>query len=320
MSIGIVGLGAHLPDRVVTNAEVAAWADTTEEWIHTVTGIEERRYAADDEATSDLAVAAARAALGSGPVAPPAAILLATSTPDQPQPATASVVQRALGFAGVPSFDLNAVCSGFLYAVVVAEALLRTGPGGTALVVGADKYSTIMNRRDRRTVSLFGDAAGAVVLGEVPAGYGIQASHLLTDGHHAELIEVRAGGTRLPAGDPDDHLFRMNGFVVREYVLRTLPKAVHAVLDASGVRLDEVDRFVFHQANARLVETCAEELGVPPAKVPLTAPLLGNTAAASIPVTLAAAHRERPLRRGERIVLAAVGGGMSTGAVLLTWY
>jgi 3-oxoacyl-(acyl-carrier-protein) synthase III len=325
--IGILGLGSYLPARAVTNAEVASWARTTEDWIETATGVRERRYAGDDEATSDLAVAAARAALGddAGLRARLAAIVLATSTPDQPQPATAALVQRALGLPGVPAFDLNAVCSGFLYAVTVAEALLtRSAPEATALVLGADKYSAIMNRADRRTVSLFGDGAGAVVLGRVPDGYGIHATHLSTDGQYSEMIEVRGGGTRLPAGAPgatdEDHLFRMNGFTVREYVLRTLPAAVHAVLDAAGMKLGELDRLVVHQANPKLVGLCAAELGLPPEKVPLTAVELGNTAVASVPVTLDAAHRRQPLRRGERILLAAVGGGLSTGAVLLTWY
>ncbi|MGW3964182.1 3-oxoacyl-ACP synthase III family protein [Amycolatopsis sp. NPDC005003] len=327
MSIGIVGFGSYLPARRVTNAEVAGWAGTTEDWIATATGVRERRYAAGDEATSDLAVAAARSALGDDAElrARLAVIILATSTPDQPQPATAALVQRALELPGVPAFDLNAVCSGFLYAVTVAEAMLtRSTPDATALVVGADKYSAIMNRADRRTVSLFGDGAGAVVLGRVPEGYGIHATHLITDGQYSEMIEVPGGGTRRPWGSPDaadeDYLFRMNGFTVREYVLKTLPVAVRAVLDEAGMKLGEIDRLIVHQANPKLVEMCATELGVPIGKLPLTAVELGNTAVASVPITLAAAHRRKPLRRGERILLAAVGGGLSTGAVLLTWY
>ncbi|WP_026467554.1 3-oxoacyl-ACP synthase III family protein [Amycolatopsis alba] len=327
MPIGIVGFGSYLPGRTVTNAEVASWSGTTEDWIETATGIRERRYADDNEATSDLAIAAARAALGDdeGLRSRLAAIVLATSTPDQPQPATAALVQRALGLPGVPSFDLNAVCSGFLYALTIVEAMLtRSAPDATALVIGADKYSAIMNRADRRTVSLFGDGAGAVVLGQVPDGYGIHATHLITDGQYSEMIEVPGGGTRRPVGSPgtteQDLLFRMNGFAVREYVLRTLPAAVHAVLGTAGMKLSEIDRLIVHQANPNLVELCAAELGVPLEKVPLTAVELGNTAVASVPVTLDSAHRRQPLRRGERILLAAVGGGLSTGAVLLTWY
>ncbi|MEU6329032.1 ketoacyl-ACP synthase III [Streptomyces sp. NPDC047049] len=321
MAIGILGLDSYLPDRVVTNAEVADWAGTTEEWIKATTGVEERRYAAAEEATSDLAVAAALKVLDEETRGNLAAIVLATSTPDQPQPATAALVQRKLGLPGVPAFDLNAVCSGFLYALTVAEAVLaRWSPEARALVIGADKYSTIMNRADRRTVSLFGDAAGTVVLGRVPDGFGIQAAHLVTDGQYSEMIEVRAGGTRMPDGTPEERLFRMNGFTVREYVLNALPKAVRQVLDETGTALGEIDRFVLHQANPYLVESCAAELGVPLEKFPLTCVELGNTAVASVPVTLAAAHRQRPLRRGERILLASVGGGLSTGVVLLTWY
>jgi 3-oxoacyl-(acyl-carrier-protein) synthase III len=326
--IGIIGLGSYIPDRIVTNQEVAAWSGTTPEWIIKTTGIEERRYAADSQATSDLAVAAARAALSDADDSVkngPGIIILATSTPDQPQPATAALVQRELGLPGVPAFDINAVCSGFLYAMTVAEAMLcrRTG-GSTALVIGADKYSAIMNPRDRRTVSLFGDAAGAVVLGEVPDGYGIHASELVVDGQYSDFIQVPAGGTRYPADEAaraaGAHLFAMNGFTVREYVLGILPKVVTAVLDRAELKIDQIDRFVFHQANTRLLLACAAELGISPDRVAMTAPRLGNTATASIPVTLAADRTQRPLERGERLVFAAVGGGMSTGAMALTWY
>jgi 3-oxoacyl-[acyl-carrier-protein] synthase-3 len=291
------------------------------------TGVHERRYGADGETTSDMALAAAEAAIGADPGVRDAlaAIVVATSTPDQPQPATAAVLQHKLGLDTVPSFDLNAVCSGFVYAVTVVDAMLSTAMAGrSALVVGADKYSTIVNPADRRTATIFGDGAGAVVLGPVPDGYGVLGSRLVTDGRYRALIEVVAGGTRRPLDEAaradGDHFFRMNGLVVREYVLRVLPQIIDPVLSEHAMTLDDVDRVVIHQANTRLVEACATELGIGMDRIPLTAPLLGNTGVASIPITLGAAHAERPFRRGERVLLLSVGGGMSAGGVLLVWY
>ncbi|MEY9877212.1 3-oxoacyl-(acyl-carrier-protein) synthase III [Streptacidiphilus sp. MAP12-33] len=328
MPVGILGIGAETPARIVDNHQISAWTGATTEWVAERTGVLERRYAEDSVATSDLAVPAAREALhAAGPEAVErlAALVVATCTPDVPQPSTAAIVQHKLRLPSIPSFDVNAVCSGFLFGLAVVEGLLTAGrPGGTALLVGADKFSSIMNRQDRRTVSLFGDGAGAVVVGEVPEGYGIQASRLVTDGDLHHLVGVEAGGTRTASDEraraAGEHLFHMNGRAVRDYALSSLHKLVGQVLDDATVDLGDVDRFVFHQANTRLLETFAEEAGIDTGKVTLTAPRLGNTAAASVPLTLHAAHRERPLRRGERVLLASVGGGMTAGATLLTWY
>jgi 3-oxoacyl-(acyl-carrier-protein) synthase III len=330
MGLGLLGLGGHVPPLVIDNAQVASWTGVDEDWIVERTGILERRYRESGTATSDLALHAAREALAVRPEAEDrlGLIIVATSTPDQPQPSTGAILQDKLGLSGVPAFDVNAVCSGFIYALAVADSMLSarlSGQGGEyALVVGADIYSSLMNRADRRTVGLFGDGAGAVLLGPVPEGYGVLGWRLVTHGEHRDLVEVPAGGTRKPldaeAREAGEHLFRMKGRAVREYALRTIPKVIGEVLDSAGTRLEEVDRLILHQANTRLVQACCSELGVDPARVPLTAPHFGNTAAASIPLTLRVEHERRPFRRDECLVLAGVGGGMTAGAVIVRWF
>jgi 3-oxoacyl-(acyl-carrier-protein) synthase III len=326
MAIGILGVGAYVPDGVVGNDLICAWTGVTTEWIERRTGITERRYADPATTTSELAARAATDVLDRHPGAREklAGIIVATCTPDVPQPATAAILQHRLGLGQVPAFDVNAVCSGFLYSLAIADGLLRDRPGEYLLVVGADKFSTIMDRADRRTVTIFGDGAGAVLLGTVPDGYGIVASRLASDGEYHHFVGVEAGGTRTPldrrAREAGEHLLRMDGRSVSEYAITTMRKLIEQALDDGGIGVADVDRFVFHQANPRLLETLAGELGAPMDRVVLTAPLYGNTAGASIPVTLDHTHRERPLARGERVLFASVGGGMNAAATLLTWY
>jgi 3-oxoacyl-(acyl-carrier-protein) synthase III len=325
--IGVIGLGSHVPDRVITNDDIARWTAASPDWLADRIGIMERRYAPASYATSDLAVPAARQALDARPDARErlAGLIVATCTPDMPQPATAAILQHKLGLRSVPAFDLNAVCSGFLYAVAVAESMLRSRfDSGYVLVVGADMFSTVVDRTDRRTVSLFGDGAGAVLLGAVPAGYGIVASRLVTDGEYHELVRVEAGGTRMPLDEraraAGKHLFQMDGRAVRDYVVPTMRKMIEETLNEGGMEVDDIDRFVFHQANPRLLEAVAREAGLPLDRVVFTAPYLGNTAAASVPQALYETHRDRPLRRGERLLLAAVGGGLNAAATLIVWH
>ncbi|MFJ4689628.1 3-oxoacyl-ACP synthase III family protein [Streptomyces sp. NPDC088789] len=328
MAIGVLSIGSHAPGLIVNNRKISEWTGAGEDWIEQRTGVLERRYAEPGTATSDLAMSAALEALeAAGPGAGErlSALIVATCTPDVPQPATAAILQHKLGLRAVPSFDLNAVCSGFLYGLTLGEAMLSGRfTGGYALVVGADMFSAIMDRTDRRTVSLFGDGAGAVVLGEVPEGYGIQAVDLVTDGDLHHYVGVEAGGTRTPldgrARARGAHFFRMDGRSVRNYALVTLRKTIGNALSECDLGFEDIDRFIFHQANTRLLEHFAAEVGLDMAQITLTAPFLGNTAAASIPLTLHQAHRERPLQRGERILMASVGGGMTAGAVVLTWY
>jgi 3-oxoacyl-(acyl-carrier-protein) synthase III len=324
---GILGIGVHLPERTIDNAQISSWTGAPAHWVSERTGVVHRRYAGPGTTTSDLARAAIENLFGDDAEARQriGLIVLATSTPDQPQPATAAILQHKLGMSTLPAFDVNAVCSGFVYALATAAALLDAHGGGeSALVVGADMYSTIMDRTDKRTVSLFGDGAGAVLIGPVPDGYGLLASRLTTQGSYRELVEVVAGGTRerttsaaLAAGRD---LFRMNGRGVRDFAMHAVPKVIDETLSAAGLTVGDIDRVVMHQGNARLVEALAQELGVGMDRVPLTAPQYGNTGAASIPITLHKANAERPFQRGERILLAAVGGGMTAGASVLVWY
>jgi 3-oxoacyl-(acyl-carrier-protein) synthase III len=327
MPTGIISIGSHVPDHVVGNDKIAEWAGVSEEWIHERTGIRERRYARTGTATSDLAVHAVRQIFAEcdGAAELTDALILATCTPDVPQPATAAIVQGKLGLRAVPAFDVNAVCSGFLYGMAVADGLRSALPEAEhILVVGADMFSTIMDRTDRSTVSLFGDAAGAVLLGPVPEGYGLLAMRMISDGALHHLVGVPAGGTALPldraALRSGQHFLKMDGRAIRQYVHSTLPKVVNQVLDDAGLGLGSVDRFIFHQANTRLLESFADIAGIDRKRMPLTAPHLGNTAGASIPVTLCAADRDRPLERGENLLLASIGGGMSAAAALVRWY
>lgn len=327
MPTGIIGLGSYVPDRVVGNDTVAEWAGVTPQWITERTGIESRRYADEHTATSDLAVRAAARLLAEHPDAARriGAVVLATCTPDVPQPSTAAIVQHKLGLASVPSFDLNAVCCGFLYGLAVADGL-RSGITRFeyTLLVGADKFSTIIDRTDRRTVSLFGDGAGAVLLGPVPAGYGLLAVRMVTDGDLHHLVGVRAGGSALPLDEQaraaGHHLLHMDGRSIRKYIDETLPRVVDQVLDEAGLGLADISRFVFHQANTRILEAYAEAAGIDRRRMAMTAPRWGNTAGGSIPVTLHATAGERPMERGEHLLMASIGGGMTAAAAIVRWY
>ncbi|MFE3498613.1 3-oxoacyl-ACP synthase III family protein [Kitasatospora sp. NPDC059160] len=323
-SIGILGTGSHLPANAVDNTLVGSRAGVTAEWIHRKTGISERRYAAEGEATSDLAAHAARAALADAGIRPGQLdhIVVATSTPDHPQPATAAIVQDLIGAEQAAAFDLNSVCSGFAFALHTAHRLIADG--GHALVIGADVYSRIIDPTDRRTAILFGDGAGAVVLGPVPAGYGIETSLLETFGRHHRTIRVPAGGSRRPASPESlaegDHWFAMNGREVREFVTDRLPLTVKELLRRADRTGTEVDHFVPHQANGQMLAEILPSLGLERARTHLTVAEYGNTGAASVPITLDAANRAGALRDGELVLLSGFGGGMSIGSNLLRWH
>lgn len=326
MGVGVVGLGMSVPRQVVNNRTVAAWAATTTEWIENRTGVLERRYASPGVVTSDLGAAAVRACLLDAGVAAGqvGVVVVATSTPDQPQPATAVHVQRKAGLPAGAAFDVNAVCSGFIYGLVTAAGLLQMGPGNEiAVCVGADIYSRIMNRADRKTVSLFGDGAGAVAMTAVPDGYGLLGHSLTADGSTADYVRVPAGGSAMPASEGTvrtaAHTFHMDGRAVRDFALTTVPKTVEDALSSAGVTVDEIDRVIIHQGNVNLVRALGRELGVPDDKLAFTADMFGNTAAASISLTLAHSHQRSPLRRDELVLLASIGGGMTTGAAVLRW-
>ncbi|WP_329155392.1 ketoacyl-ACP synthase III [Streptomyces anulatus] len=322
--LGILGTGAYVPDRVVSNDDVGAAAGVDDAWIRRKTAIRERRWAAPGQATSDLAAAAGRAALRSAGITADqlSVIVVATSTPDRPQPPTAAYVQHGLGAAGAAAFDVNAVCSGSVFALAVAEGLLA-GRGGHALVIGADLYSRILNPADRRTVVLFGDGAGALVLG--PAAQGPRVRHLAlhTFGELAGLIEVPAGGSRLPgdraALEAGLQYFAMDGREVRRFVSEQLPRLTKQFLHEAGVVPDDIGHFVPHQANGVLLDAVTADLGLPRATSHRTLAHYGNTGAASIPITLDTAARAGAFRPGDLILLAGFGGGMSAGLALVEW-
>ncbi|MFG1869289.1 3-oxoacyl-ACP synthase III family protein [Micromonospora arborensis] len=325
MAIGIIDMGSHVPDHVVTNDDICAWSGATHDWITNLTGINERRYAEPEQTTSDLAVLAAAPLVADPSVQERLAwLFLSTNSPDQPSPATAAVVQAKLGLPALPAFDVGVACAGVIFHMALANALMRDDDRQVALAIGADKVSSIVDRTDRRTVALFGDGAAALLLGSVPDGYGIRSTSLLTDGARWENIGIYAGGSRLPL-TPERYaeggqFTRMDGRAVAAFVLQTLPKVIDSALEKAGVGLHDIDRFVFHQANGRLLAGLGKKLGIDPDRVPTTVSRFGNSGVASLPVTLVQAHRERPFQRGETLLLAAVGAGMTAGAAVVTWY
>ncbi|MGN9843367.1 3-oxoacyl-ACP synthase III family protein [Nonomuraea sp. H19] len=324
-STGILGTGSYLPKEEVANEEVAAKAGVTAEWIQRKTQISSRRHAAPDEATSDLAIRAARNALSQARVdiGQIGYIIVSTSTGDSPQPPTSYLVQDALGGRGAACFDINVVCSGFVYALALAHSLVELRPGTYALVVAADVYSRILDATDRRTAVLFGDGAGAAVVGPVPERSGIIGFDLSSDGSASQLIRVEAGGSRLPAShetvEAGDHFFRMDGRGVLNYVMEHVPPVLESLMVRAGFQPHEVDVFVPHQANGVMVTELVERAGLTGARIARTLERYGNVGSASVPVALDEANRSGLIKDGDLVLLAGFGGGMSIGACLLHW-
>jgi len=323
--IGILSTGSYLPKHEVSNEEVAARVGVTADWIERKTQIRSRRYAADHEATSDLAVKAAERALEQAHLTAQQIdyIILSTSTGDFPQPPTSYLVQHGLGAYGAACFDVNVVCSGFVYALSLAHALVTVRPGARALVIGADVYSRILDVTDRRTAILFADGAGAAIVGAVPQPYGIIATDLASRGDAHHLIRVEAGGSRHPASAETvaegGHHFKMDGRGVRDFVAEHVPPALRALAARAGVDLAAVDHFVPHQANGVMLTDVVDRAGLTTAHTHRTLIRYGNVGSASVPVALDEAHRTGALTPGDLVLLAGFGGGMSIGASLLTW-
>jgi 3-oxoacyl-[acyl-carrier-protein] synthase-3 len=318
----IAGLGAHLPARVVTNDDLAATLDTSDEWIRTRTGIRRRHVAAPDEATSDLAVAAGKAALadaGLG-IEDVGAVIVATTTPDHTVPGTAPLVAARLG-TDVAAFDLNAACSGFLYGLQVGAALVPSH--GPVLLVGAETLTRIVDPADRAVAVLFGDGAGAVVLAEDADAGAVGPVVLGADGRDPSMLWTAAGGTRRPVDDDAlaerAHLLTMRGGDVYRHAVARMTQAAGEVLTAAGREVADVDLFVGHQANLRILEAVRQRLGLPADRMHVTVDQHGNTSAASIPLALADARDRGRLRPGHEVLLAGFGAGLTWGAGLLTW-
>jgi 3-oxoacyl-[acyl-carrier-protein] synthase III len=318
----VLGCGSYLPGRVLTNEELAQSVDTSDDWIVQRTGIHERRIAATGEFTSDLALHAASAALAHAKVDAQSIdlIVLATSTPDHTFPASAVSVQAGLGITHGAAFDLQAVCSGFVYALATVDALLRTGTFKRALVVGSETFSRILDWNDRTTCVLFGDGAGAVVLEaqEQPGtreDRGILTSHLRADGRHKDKLYVDGG----PSSTQTVGHLRMEGREVFRFAVGAITDVVEDVFRDTGYTAADLDWFVPHQANRRIIDGATHKLGIAPGKVVMTLERHGNTSAASIPLALADAVADRRIKRGDLVLLDAMGGGFTWGATLLRW-
>ncbi|MGQ3230343.1 MAG: beta-ketoacyl-ACP synthase III [Blastomonas fulva] len=319
----ILGTGSQLPARRVSNAELAETVDTSDDWITERTGIKFRYLAGPDETTSTLAIGAARAALDAAGLqgSDVDLIVLATATPDHTFPATATKVQAAIGMVGGIAFDVAAVCSGFLYALSVADSMLRTGMARRALVIGAETFSRILDWEDRGTCVLFGDGAGAVVLGLETsaegdtAPRGILATQLHSDGRHHDLLYVDGG----PSTTGTVGKVRMRGREVFRHAVVNLAEVMEQVMKPLGLTSADIDWVVPHQANARILDATSRKLGLPPEKVVITVDQHANTSAASVPLALDTAVRDGRIRRGDLMVLEAMGGGLTWGAAVIRY-
>lgn len=318
----VLGVGGYLPEKVVTNKELSERIDTSDEWITQRTGIRERHMAADGELTSDLAVHAARAALESAGMTPADIdlIVLATATPDNTFPASAVTVQKELGMEHGVAFDLQAVCSGFLFALSTTDALIRAGQARRALVIGAETFSRILDWEDRSTCVLFGDGAGAVVLsGEPQPGWrsdrGVLSAHLRSDGRFKEMLYVDGG----PSSTGTIGHVRMVGREVFKRAVGMVSDVIDDAFAATGFNAADIDWFVPHQANIRIIDATAKKLGIPIEKVIRTVDRHGNTSAASIPLALWEATLDGRIKKGDLLLLESMGGGFTWGAVVLRW-
>jgi len=318
----VSGCGSYLPEKIITNKEMEDIVDTTDEWIIERTGIKQRHMAADGELTSDLAVKAAqRALIDAGLTANDIdLIVLATSTPDQTFPSTATRVQAALGMTKGAAFDVQAVCSGFIYALATADNFVRAGQAQHVLVIGAETFSRILDWKDRTTCVLFGDGAGAVVLSAGPStgtnkDQGILSSHLHSDGRYNELLYVDGG----VSSTQSTGFLRMKGKEVFRHAVVNLASVVKEALDFNGLTSDDVDMVIPHQANKRILDATIRKLKISPSKVAITVEKHANTSAASIPLALNEMLKENRIARGDIVVLEAMGGGFTWGSCLIRW-
>jgi len=312
----IVGTGSFLPAVPVTNDELAKRVDTSDEWIRTRTGIRQRHLAAPGQTASDLALEASRNAIAAAGIdaGDIDLIIVATSTPDFVFPSTACLLQAKLGVKGCPAFDLQAVCSGFVYALATADKFIRSGQHRCALVVGAEVFSRILDWNDRGTCVLFGDGAGAVIL-RADSKPGIMGTILHADGSHAGILSVPG---QVCGGNVTGHPFlKMDGPAVFKFAVRVLDEVAREVLEMCNVRVSDLDWLIPHQANVRILEATAKRLGIDPKKVVVTVDIHGNTSAASVPLALDVAVRDGRVKRGDKVMLQGVGGGFTWGAVLV---
>lgn len=326
----IIGTGSYVPEKVVTNADISKIVDTSDEWITSRTGIKERRIAAADEATSDMAAAAARRAIEAAGISADeiGLIVVATVTPDMFFPSTACIVQKKIGAGNAVCFDINAACSGFLYALQVARHFINTGNRTTALVIGAEKLSSLINWQDRNTCVLFGDGAGAVVIRRAEEGLPNVPGRVLStvmgsDGNLADLLRVPGGGSACPITAENvisrPNTIHMEGRETFKHAVTRMLQASEQALELAGLTAADVNMVIPHQANARIIVAIAERLGLPPEKTFMNLDKYGNTSAATIPVALDEAHRQGKIKRGDVLVLVAFGGGFTWASSVVRW-
>ncbi|MFD2649322.1 beta-ketoacyl-ACP synthase III [Devosia albogilva] len=318
----IRGVGSYLPEKVLTNADLEKIVDTSDEWIQQRVGIKQRYIAAEGQFTSDLAVGAARQALDDAGLTPDDIdlIVVATTTPDYTFPAAATLVQMKLGMHHGMAFDIQAVCSGFVYAVATADSYMKNGLGNRALVIGAETFSRLLDWTDRSTCVLFGDGAGAVVMEKVELGddepdRGVLSNALRSDGHHWDKLYVDGG----PSSTGTTGHVHMQGPEVFRHAVGKITDVVYAALEQAGYTTDDLDWFVPHQANRRIIDGAGAKLGLPPEKVVITVDRHANTSAASVPLALSAAVADGRIKRGDLVMLEAMGGGFTWGASLIRW-
>ncbi|WP_251092270.1 beta-ketoacyl-ACP synthase III [Streptomyces sp. Caat 7-52] len=321
----LCGLAGWVPSRMVTNDELAERLDTDDAWIRTRTGIRRRHVVEPGQATSDLAVESGRRALRHAGVGSVDAVIVTTTTPDRPCPATAPTVAARLGLAGAAAFDVGAVCTGFVYGLATAVGLITSSVAERVLLIGADTYSTIVDPLDRANAIIFGDGAGAVVLraGTAREPGAVGRFDLGSDGTHEDLITVAAGGSRQRSAGGEvrlgDRHFAMRGNEVYRHAVTRMAESARATLRRAGWTIDDVDHFVPHQANLRILHSVADDLGLPRERCVANVDCVGNTGAASIPLALADAAARQAIRPGDRLLLTAFGGGLTWGSCLLTW-
>lgn len=324
-SAGIVGIGSYAPPKVLTNADLEKIVDTTDEWIVTRSGIRERRIVNEGTPASDLALEASRKALDSAGLAPEDLdlIICATVTGDMPFPATSCVIQQKLGITNTPAFDIQAGCSGWVYAVTTATQFVRTGAYDRILVIGVDILTSVTDWTDRGTCVLFGDGAGAAIVAPVDDGAGVLATHLGADGSGADLLKIEAGGSKLRTSEETVrnrlHLIKMEGREVFKFAVKIQGEASLKALEACGLTTDDVDLFVPHQANIRIMESAAQRLGLAPEKVFINVDRYGNTSAASIPLALDEAYTTGRVKKGDIVVTVGFGAGLTWAAAVVKW-
>ena len=325
ISAGIIGVGMYAPEKVLTNAELAGTLNTTAEWIETMSGIRERHIAAPSQAASDLGLVAAQRALARAGVSPDEVdlIIVSTSTPDMQFPSTACIIQERLGIKNIPAFDLTAVCSGFVYALTVGAQFIANEFSRTALVIGTEAVSRVINWSDKDTCMLIGDGAGAVVLRQVPSGYGVLSAKLGADGSGASFMMVPAGGARMPVTaevlEKKMNKIQMNGSEVFKFAMKMLPEVTEQALALANLRTEELKLIIPHQANRRIIEAAARRMELPMEKFMVNVERYGNTSSATIPIALHEALETGRIESGDLIALTGFGGGLAWGSLIMRW-